>query len=190
MNYKSRFSGSVLAAFVAVMMLAVPVAGNAQETSSAVRGVVTDDSGNPVAGSTVTVRSEASGFSRSATSSNSGEYTIRNLPIGTYTISIMSRGHADQTSPGLAVNLGQTANVSFVLTASEDMEEIVVTGSAQQAVTFCFVRSRDTAERTCNQSQHHRRTAQRFTHLRRRISWRHQRHSVWWQEPALQQLDR
>jgi len=134
MNYKSRFSGSVLAALVAVMMLAVPVAGNAQETSSAVRGVVTDDSGNPVAGSTVTVRSEASGLSRSATSSSSGEYTIRNLPIGTYTISISSSGHADQTSPGLAVNLGQTANVSFVLTASEDMEEIVVTGSAQQAV--------------------------------------------------------
>ncbi|NQV87502.1 MAG: carboxypeptidase regulatory-like domain-containing protein, partial [Woeseiaceae bacterium] len=116
------------------MMLAVPVASNAQETSSAVRGVVTDDSGNPIAGSTVSVQSEASGFSRSTTTSASGEYSIRNLPIDTYTIMVVSSDHAGQESPGLSVNLGQTANVNFMLTKSSDIEEIIVTGSAQAAV--------------------------------------------------------
>jgi len=134
MNNKSRFTGSVLAAFVAVVMLAVPVAGNAQETSSAVRGVAVDESGNPVANSTVTVVSDNTGFRRSATTNSSGEYTIRGIPIDRYTISITSSGHADQQSPGLSVNLGQTANVNFVLTASDDIEEIIVTASASQAV--------------------------------------------------------
>ena len=128
MKNKSRFTGSVLAAFVAVMMLAVPVAGNTQETSSAVRGVVTSDSGTPLANSTVTVLSDNSGFSRTATTGSSGEFTIRGLPIDSYTISVASSGYASQESPGLRVNLGQTANVNFVLTTG-DIEEIIVTGS-------------------------------------------------------------
>ena len=134
MTNKSRLTGSVLSAFVAVMMLAVPVAGNAQETSSAVRGVVTDDSGNALTDAIVTVRSEASGFSRSSTTSGSGDYAIRNLPIDIYTISVSSSGFAGQESPGLNVNLGQTANINFVLTSDGDIEEIVVTASATQAV--------------------------------------------------------
>ncbi len=93
---KSRFTGSVLAAFVAILMLTVPVAGNAQETSSAVRGVVTDDSGNPLANSTVTIISDNSGFTRSATTSSSGTYTIRGIPIDTYSISVSSSGYASQ----------------------------------------------------------------------------------------------
>jgi len=121
-------------ALTVVMMLAVPVAGNAQETSSAVRGVATDDSGNPVANSTVTVLSDNTGFRRSATTNSSGEYTIRGIPIDRYTISITSSGYVDQESPGLSVNLGQTANVDFVLTTSDDIEEIIVTASASQAV--------------------------------------------------------
>jgi len=116
---KSRFIGSVLTVFAAVLMLAVPVAGNAQETSSAVRGVVTNESGSPLANSTVTVLSDNSGFSRSATTSSSGEFTIRGLPIDRYTISVASSGYASQESPGLRVNLGQTANVNFVLTSSD-----------------------------------------------------------------------
>ena len=62
MNNKARsifatLQQGAVAVFAAIMLLAVPVAGMAQETSSSVRGVVTDDSGNPIAGSTVTVRS-------------------------------------------------------------------------------------------------------------------------------------
>ena len=55
MNYKTRFFGSTLstlqqalvAALTATMLLAIPVAGNAQETSSAIRGTVTDEAGRP-----------------------------------------------------------------------------------------------------------------------------------------------
>ena len=130
---KLRLTGSMLAVFAAVLMLAVPVAGNAQETSSAVRGVVTDDGGSPVANSTVTIVSDNTGFSRSATTNSSGEYTIRGIPIDSYTISVSSAGYGSQESPGLVVNLGQTANVNFAL-SSGSIEEIVVTASAMQVV--------------------------------------------------------
>ena len=130
---KLRLTGSMLAVLAAVLMLAVPVAGNAQETSSAVRGVVTNDSGSPVANSTVTIVSDNTGFSRSATTNSSGEYTIRGIPIDSYTISVSSAGYGSPESPGLVVNLGQTANVNFAL-SSGSIEEIVVTASAMQVV--------------------------------------------------------
>ena len=133
MMNKSRLTGSVLAAFAAVLMLAVPVAGNAQETSSTVRGEVTDESGSPVANSTVTIVSDNTGFSRSSTTNSSGEYTIRGIPIDSYTISVSAAGFAGQESPGLVVNLGQTAKVDFSLTVGS-IEEIVVSASADQVV--------------------------------------------------------
>jgi len=71
MNYKSRFSGSVLAAFVAVVMLAVPVAGNAQDTTGSIRGKVLDPSGSPVGGATIVVEDMRSGVTRTLTTSNS-----------------------------------------------------------------------------------------------------------------------
>ena len=58
MNNKSRFTGSVLALFVAILALAIPVAGNAQDTSSAIGGVITDSNGNPLVGAVVTVSNE------------------------------------------------------------------------------------------------------------------------------------
>ena len=103
MNYKSRFFGSTLstlrqalvAAFTVTILLAFPVAGNAQETSSAIRGTVTDEAGRPVAGASITLRNDAVGLTRSTTSNANGEFSLRNLPIDTnYSVSVSSERSA------------------------------------------------------------------------------------------------
>ena len=120
----------VFAAGLALALFAIPVAGNAQETSSAIRGVVTDDSGRPLANAAVTVRNEDSGLTRSTQTNASGEFSVRNLPIGyNYSVSASSAGYGDERTEGLSVNLGQTANVDFALTASGAIEEVVVVGT-------------------------------------------------------------
>jgi hypothetical protein len=142
MNHKSRSLGSVLAtmkqlsfvALAAVFLVALPVASNAQETSSDVRGTVYDDSGNPVPGATVTVRNDASGLTRTATTSASGEYLVRNLPIGgNYHITVAGEGYGSERAEGVAVNLGKTTEFDFSLSSSETIEEIVVLGSEMVA---------------------------------------------------------
>ena len=63
MKYKARFLESTLSTLkqaavaicAAAMLLAVPVAGNAQETTTSVRGTVTAPDGSLAAGQTVTV---------------------------------------------------------------------------------------------------------------------------------------
>ncbi len=140
MNYQSRFFGSTLsvlrqtivAALTATLLLALPVAGNAQETSSAIRGTVTDEAGRPVASASVTLRNEAIGLTRNTTTNASGQFTLRNLPIDTnYSVTVMGEGYRTGRIDGVAVNLGQTASIAVGLLASGEIEEIVVTASSE-----------------------------------------------------------
>ena len=130
------FGQSTIAAFAATLLLAIPVASNAQETSSAVAGTVTSETGGAVPGATVTVRSDATGLTRSATTNSAGEYTIRNLPVGTesYTITVEGSGFASARRSGVSVMLGSTSTQDFALSTSGEMEEVVVFGT-QQAVS-------------------------------------------------------
>ena len=101
----------------------------AQETTSAVRGTVTDEAGAPLAGATVTVRDEASGLTRTVTTNASGDFRVRNLPVGDdYSVSVTSSGFAGERAEGVELNLGQTADLTFDLEASAS-DQIVVVGT-------------------------------------------------------------
>ncbi|MEM1403119.1 MAG: TonB-dependent receptor [Pseudomonadota bacterium] len=99
----------------------------AQETTAAVRGVVTGSSGSPVAGATVTVTSLATGLTRTATTDDVGGYYIRQLPAGSnYRVSVASeQGGASTESINLTV--GQQAQLNYRLSA---VEEVIVVGTA------------------------------------------------------------
>ncbi len=141
MKHKTRFFRSnglafrqlSVAALAAVMLLALPVASNAQETSSAVTGVVTDQNGSPIAGATVTVRNENTGFSRTVVTNANGEYFVRNLAVSSrgYSISVGGDGYASERRGSVSVNLGADATEHFMLSSSGTMEEIVTFGSRQ-----------------------------------------------------------
>ena len=127
------FSRLPVAALAAVMLLTVPVASNAQETSSDVTGTITSESGAPVSGATVTIRSDATGLTRSATTNAAGEYSIRGLPVGTerYTMTVDGEGFASARRSGVSIDLGSTTTQNFALSTSDEMEEVVVFGTQQ-----------------------------------------------------------
>lgn len=109
----------------------------AQETVSGLRGVVTDASGTPLADVTITVRNEDSGLTRTVTTGASGEYAVRNLPIGdNYTVSAQHAGSTSKKTEEVILNLGKTAVVNVALTAgaASAVEEIVVYGTVTAAL--------------------------------------------------------
>lgn len=131
MNYKSRFSGSVLAAFVAVVMLAVPVAGNAQDTTGSIRGKVLDPSGSPVGGATIVVEDMRSGVTRTLTTSNGGIFLAsRLLPGGPYKVTVNGTKTVDIPS----VTLAETHALTINMTTEAAIEEIVTIGQAASLV--------------------------------------------------------
>ena len=118
MNYKSRFTGTMLAAFAALLALTVPVAGYAQETTTGVRGTVTSPDGAPAAGVSVTVTDTRTSSARTVTTNSSGVFNVRGLPVGgPYTIRVASSQYQDALVTDVFTNLSSTASFNIALAA-------------------------------------------------------------------------
>jgi len=139
MNYKSQITGSALATlrhvtlavFAAVMMLAVPVAGNAQDTTSSIRGKIIDPSGNPVGGATVVVEDMRSGVVRTLSTSDGGIFLAsRLLPGGPYKVTVNGTKSVDVAS----VSVGDTYGLTINLQTESAIEEIVTIGQSASIV--------------------------------------------------------
>ncbi len=106
-----RFFLVILAASV----LLTAVVADAQTTGS-IRGKITDNQGDAIAGATVTVRSEALiNGQRVTTSGANGGYSFPGLQVGEYTVRAELQGFQSQAIEGLRVRVNATATVSFTL---------------------------------------------------------------------------
>ncbi len=122
-----------LVALAAVFMVALPVASNAQETTSAIRGSIKTSDGGPAAGASIVITDTRTGRVSSATSSPSGQYQVGDLSVGgPYTVVITLADHASHTVTDVYINLGETFN-SAVQMSPSSIEEIVVTAAVVQA---------------------------------------------------------
>ena len=130
MKDKSRFTGSVVAALLAVAMFAVPVASNAQETTSSIRGKVLDAAGNEMSGAAVVVEDMRSGVDRSYTTNDSGVFlAARLLPGGPYRVTINSTDTVQVPS----ISVGDIYSLTVNVTGGA-MEEIVAVGQRNDIV--------------------------------------------------------
>jgi hypothetical protein len=98
-------------------------------TSGAVQGVVTDkDSGKPIEGVTIVVRSPALQGSQSTVSDGSGSYKVTNLPPGTYQIDFYY-ATVQQKRTGVVLNINKTTPVFVKLDTSRPGEVIEIDGT-------------------------------------------------------------
>ena len=118
--------------FAALALLAMSVAGFAQETTSGVRGTITGPDGAPAEGATVTVVDQRTGTTRSATTSGTGQFSVSGLRVGgPYSIGIQSSAYAPQSITDVYLGLGDTFTFDLALGAPA-VEEIIITASAMQ----------------------------------------------------------
>ncbi len=97
---------------------------NAQATSGAISGVVTDERQSVIANAAVTARNVGTNETRSSTTDSEGRYRFLNLPIGDYEITVQTNGFAKLVRSGVELLLNQDAVVNIVLKPSA-VEEIV-----------------------------------------------------------------
>ncbi|MFQ6006541.1 MAG: carboxypeptidase regulatory-like domain-containing protein [Woeseia sp.] len=119
-----------LVAGFAALLLTIPLTGGAQETTSNMRGTITEPDGSPASGASVRVTDTRTGASRGATTSASGTFSISGLAVGgPYTVSIASTAHANQEITDVFVSLGETYPFTRALGAAE-LDVITVTAEA------------------------------------------------------------
>ncbi|MFM8376784.1 MAG: carboxypeptidase regulatory-like domain-containing protein, partial [Phenylobacterium sp.] len=115
-------------AAVAALMCAMAVPAFAQETTSAIRGRITDSSGAAVAGATVNITHAPTGTTVTTLSGPDGFYTARGLRVGgPYRIEATSAGRSESTQvQSVGVGAPVTVNLAF---AGNQVEEVVITAA-------------------------------------------------------------
>jgi hypothetical protein len=106
----------------------------AQTTQASITGIITDEQRNPLPGATVVVKNESTGFTTGTATSVSGEFTLKQLPLGRpYSISISSVGFSSEKRVGYALNQGDILRVDVQMKSStETLEAVEVNASSLQ----------------------------------------------------------
>ena len=115
---------------VAVAALVIPAAVSAQETTSAIAGHVTDESGQPVAGAKVVVVHTPSGTTSASTSDSTGSFSLRGLRVGgPYLVTVDAAGYPEQSVEGVSLTVGDTLGLPIAL----HQKDIIVTATRSGA---------------------------------------------------------
>ena len=105
----------------------------AQSLTGSLRGTARLDDGSAVPGVLVTASSSAMQGQRTTTTSDTGQWILRNLPPGNYTVTFELEGMATVQSSA-AVSLGQDTPLSVEMQVKAQEETIIVTGELQSVL--------------------------------------------------------
>jgi hypothetical protein len=115
-------------AFFAVACLAAATIADAQVNRATISGTVTDPSGAPIPGVTVTIAGE-SGLSQTAVTGEAGQYTVPSLPVGTYSAKFEIQGFKTSVRSGLTLQVAQTLRLDAQLEVGNLAETVTVSGA-------------------------------------------------------------
>src|SRR5689334_7999654 len=110
------------------------IASFAQETTATLNGVVLDGKGAAIAGASVIVKHEPTGYTTGTETNAKGIFVLPNLkPGGPYTVKISYAGYKEITLDNVNLSLGNNPSGNITL-ESKELTEVVVTGSGRRAL--------------------------------------------------------
>ena len=117
----------------AFLLLLVPSVGSSQTvsaTTGALNGRVSDNTGAVLPGVTVTISSPSLMGTRTAVTTEEGQYRFPAIPPGEYTVAYELAGFSTLRREGIRVTLGFTATVNVELGVATLQESVTVTGES------------------------------------------------------------
>src|SRR5262245_11275672 len=114
------------------ILMALPVFA---QTTAAITGEITDTSGGAVANCTVHVTNEATGQSRSTTTSGDGAYVFTLLSLGTYRVEAEASGFKKAVRTGVLLSVQENVRIDFQLSLGAVTEVISVDAEAPMVDT-------------------------------------------------------
>jgi hypothetical protein len=121
--------------FMLAIAASVSIVANAQVQNGQFVGVVTDPSGAAIANAKVTVTNTATNLSASTTTNQSGLFTVKELPIGNYKITVEAPGFKTSTHANVTLNAGTIERVDFKMELGQAREIVEVSGETSAVNT-------------------------------------------------------
>jgi hypothetical protein len=126
-SHRARWTAVCLAVTI---LLLLPTTLPAQGTGGRILGRVADPSGAVLAHVKVVATTEATGVSRDSQSSDSGDYTFPEVPVGVYTLSFELTGFKKDLRHGVTLELNQIVTLNMVMQIGQAQEVVDVTSEA------------------------------------------------------------
>jgi Carboxypeptidase regulatory-like domain len=135
---KTRFRPIVPGTAVALVFLVVTSGQFAftQDIVGRISGTVTDMQGATISGASVTISSDATGFSRALKTNGSGFYVADSLPVGKYTVTIVSTGFKRASVAGNELTAGGRLTIDVAMEVGTIAQVVEVTSIANTVNTI------------------------------------------------------
>lgn len=128
---------SLLVAALCTLVLLLGSAGivRAQIYYGTINGTVTDSTGAVISGAAVTVKNVGTGATYTATTSDLGAFSVPQLPIGVYEVTVKKTGFKEFASTGVEVHTSTNTEVNARLDIGAATEVVTVEASDVQVQT-------------------------------------------------------
>lgn len=113
MDHSKKLPVRMAAILIFSILCVMPILS--QVTTGDINGRVTDQQGKVVLGATVTATRQGTGAFRTATTNDSGDYTITNLPPGKYDITAEAANFSRALAKDFELNVGASVTQNFEL---------------------------------------------------------------------------
>ncbi len=123
-----RLITGILAVLVIAAVMAPSMMAQSLVTGD-ITGTVTDPSGAVVSGATVSLKSDANGSMRTATTGSNGTYRFSLLSPGSYTVSVSASGFS-KAETQTSVNIGQATVADVKMALGSNSQTVEVTSAA------------------------------------------------------------
>src|ERR1700678_759955 len=127
-GYSRLMVGAITALYAWILFAGTFAA--AQSDRGSVSGIVTDPSGAEITGAKVTVTNTAMGTQNTTVTTGVGQYTVPELPAGTYAVTVVAPGFTTLVRSGITVSVGETARVDLQLGVGQSTTTVTVTEDA------------------------------------------------------------
>ena len=81
-----------LSIVLGLCIILAPTQGNSQTFRGTILGSVVDSTGAAIPGATVIIKNQGTGQTRTTTSGDAGTYTVPELPVGMYAVTVSKEG--------------------------------------------------------------------------------------------------
>jgi hypothetical protein len=130
MSMKMRRLRAFVFGSAAALLLLCASAGKAQTFRGTILGTVTDSSGAAVSGAKVTVKNTDTGLTREVTTGDDGSYSVPELPIGNYSVTVEKSGFKSAVVSGIHVEISSERRADVALQPGALAQTVEVSGEA------------------------------------------------------------